>query len=657
MINHLGMDPQVTAINDDLTRAVLQALRNWRHPRRPMLLAELHPQVQPFLRDVSSWPPPPAKAKLWVRSIPGVRIYFSETFGDYHVELVPAGAEAFAEPPADLVFPPPPQAALLMRAVSAMDPTKPYRVAIHLRGLDGGELPDGAANIVAASSARLRWAVQLGQTTRMSDEDWDRNVAPPRCIGNSCVQFRVSESLAAEVSRRAVGRARSWYGKFEFTVAVRDDRQAEDVPGSSGDDASVSEDDADADDSQRRPSAPSPVVAAEAVPSTSDSAAVAVPSTDEAGEVPSTAAAAASAAAACVVPPSAASTPQPTTSLLAGATAAPAGGAASSEPPDSSTSLPPQRRGGGLVPDGLEEPDLPPAVRPHQFAAEIVTLWDVENVPIPQGVGSLMEVRAALDVQLQRMGYLARVGGHTKHQLVLATANVGLFASLTRLNLGVRPEDIKLVLSRPKLEAADHDLRSEMLEALQRRRDIQARRVMEVAAALALSSPWPVQEFDPEGGQAGGKGGASAGGVGGPRGVPNPQEALLEAHLSGRLVVCIITKDADFLAHVSSRGEGGGAIKRPLRVAEPGSYHAPAPVQVNDAIRFGQKAIVCVPVPLDPEAPRLQLEQAVAARRFYENAPGGGSVHMMEWRGLMQALAHILGGAPTARPRRHLASS
>ena len=80
-------------------------------------------------------------------------------------------------------------------------------------------------------------------------------------------------------------------------------------------------------------------------------------------------------------------------------------------------------------------------------------------------------------------------------------------------------------------------------------------------------------------------------------------------------------------------------------------------MQVNDAIRFGQKAIVCVPVPLDPEAPRLQLEQAVAARRFYENAPGGGSVHMMEWRGLMQALAHILGGAPTARPRRHLASS
>ena len=138
---------------------------------------------------------------------------------------------------------------------------------------------------------------------------------------------------------------------------------------------------------------------------------------------------------------------------------------------------------------------------------------------------------------------------------------MGLFASLTRLNLGVRPEDIKLVLSRPKLEAADHDLRSEMLEALQRRRDIQARRVMEVAAALALSSPWPVQEFDPEGGQAGGKGGASAGGVGGPRGVPNPQEALLEAHLSGRLVVCIITKDADFLAHIL----GGAPTARPRR--------------------------------------------------------------------------------------------
>lgn len=553
------MDPRVPAsvLNDDLTRAVLHALCVWRHPRRPMLLAELHPQVQPYLRDASSWPLPPAKAKLWVRSIPGVRVYFSETFGDYHVELAPAGAEAVApshilaavEPPADLVFPPPPQAALLMRAVSAMDPTKPYRVAIHLRGLDGGELPDGAANIVAASSARLRWAVQLGQTTRMSDADWDRNVAPPRCIGNSCVQFRVSESLAAEVSRRAVGRARSWSGKFEFTVAVRDDRQAEDEHDSAGEDASVSEDDADADNSQCHPSVSSPVVAAETVPSTSDPAAGAVPSTDEAGEVSSADAAAGAVPSTSDHPVNTSSTPQPSTSLPAGATAALAGGAAFCEPPASSSSLPLLRKVGVLLPDGPEEPDLPPAVRPHQFAAEIVTLWDVENVPIPQGVGSLMEVRAALDVQLQRMGYLARVGGHTKHQLVLATANVSLFAILTRLNLGVRPEDIKLVLSRPKLEAADHDLRSEMLEALQRRRDIQARRVMEVAAALALSSPWPVQEFDPEGGQAGG---ASAGGVGGPRGVPNPQEALLEAHLSGRLVVCIITKDADFLAHVSA---------------------------------------------------------------------------------------------------------
>lgn len=611
------MEPHVAvAINDDLAQAVTRALASWSNPRRPMLLSELYYKAKPFLADPTSWPGPPVKAKDWVRSISGVVVLFSETFTDYTLALEPLttadavradgpDSPAAAYSSSEAVGAPPLASTLeLLRATSVPDTARPFRIAILLRANPGIELPDGAANDVAASSARLRWVVQM---SKMGETDWESEAAPPRCIGNSCVQFHASEALAAEIARRAGDKWRSWYGKFTFAITVRDSRLLDDADGGRGADAAgggssdnTSEEGGTGGGGPEAPAAtapPSVVATAEAT----------------------------------VLPPP---TPAP-----AAAAAAHLGVAGLESPPPPS----PAATAVAAV-DAFDRDASRSLTQPQQqHAAEVITLWDVENVPVPAGVGSLMQLKAALEVELAKMGYMARVGGHTQHQLVMATASTGLFASLTRLNLGVRPEDVKLVLSRPKPEAADHDLRTEMLEALQRRRDLQARRVMAAATALALSSPWHQQQAAALSAEVA-IGQTSAGswdqhrlhqGLLPPPPLLDAREELYRAHVSGRLLVCIVTKDADFLAHVSA----DGAVflwSVPFYV----SLHFP---QVNDVLRFGQKAVVCVPVPLNPDAPRLQLELAVAARRFYENAPGGGSVHIMEWRSLMQALAHLLG--------------
>jgi hypothetical protein len=649
-------------VNSDLVQAVTRALASWSNSRRPMLLSELYYKAHPFLRDPASWPGPPAKAKDWVRSIPGVTMHFSETFSHYALALehqapvadVPEGAplsppdtasaavaSADAPPRAYSDFAsadaPPraysdfgslglargvPDSLLLFRATSSShDATKPFRVVILLRALAGQELPDGAANDIAATSARLRWVVQMSKT---SEVDWMMQASAPRCIGNSCVQFYASEALAADITRRAGDKWRSWYSKFLFAVVVRDSRLDED--GTESEEAEVERGGIDEglDDASKleggtfvpelggleRKVPPSPEVVAptftsvQALVSASQSQqhrqGATVPMSLPGPDVPSIDAAASSASAAELV-----------------------------------------------------GPDVFPFLPQAQHATEVITLWDVENVPVPSGVGSLVELKAALEVELAKMGYMARIGGYTKHQLVMATASTALFANLTRLNLGTRPEDIKLVLSRPKLEAADHDLRTEMLEALQRRRDLQARRVMAAATALALSSPWSLQVAVPcasDEHEVGGSDHSYHGRQAAPPPPPDARDELLNAHLSGRLLVCIVTKDADFLAHVSAFVclfvyDADDMLSHTACVAVCiNPPHLCALLQVNDVIRFGQKAVVCVPVPLNPDAPRVQLELAVAARRFYENAPGGGSVHIMEWRGLMQALAHILGG-------------
>jgi rRNA-processing protein FCF1 len=109
----------------------------------------------------------------------------------------------------------------------------------------------------------------------------------------------------------------------------------------------------------------------------------------------------------------------------------------------------------------------------------------------------------------------------------MATANVALFQTLNgknRMNDG----NIEVVQSRlAKPEAADHDLRTSVARGLDKARASYTAAMAEAAAALMSSMPWTESGDD------------------------DPSSVLIEAaRTQGRVVVVIVTKDADFVAHV-----------------------------------------------------------------------------------------------------------
>jgi len=255
-------------------------------------------------------------------------------------------------------------------------------------------------------------------------------------------------------------------------------------------------------------------------------------------------------------------------------------------------------------------------------AAEVLVLWDVENVRIPAGVEDLHFLRLALKEQLHKMFGVGTTDTETEHNLTFAVAetrdpSTNVVASsalrpiLQRMNrssngFGLKGQ-VKIIDSAPKKESADHALRTALHVSLEKRREEVQKSMLETLLAAA-SEPW--------------------------RSVEELGGLFSKESRSGRLIVVIVTKDADFLEHV------------------------------GDCLRSHQRVVLCFDTsaahPNHPNSTLLSTSDAQIAYQAYEDfaEQQGAGLYLLNWDELMnticelQTLRPLAGGAGAGKGKR-----
>jgi hypothetical protein len=424
----------------------------------------------------------------------------------------------------------------VVSSAAAAGPARQHAVSITLSSNSRGEpIPPGAATYLAEEVRRLRILCVLGGNC--SDVYFQENTSRIVVQGNERITFRASSAVRAMVEKMALRGPQAYAtgdntdlhiaatpDAFHYTLEVRELEEGELSPR--------------ADPSK---------------------------------------AAAAAAATASLPPPSGDGGTPPPQEEKKGAPPPPQGEGA------------PALQGGGAPPqqDGGTPPPAPLSfMQDRLVAAEVLTLWDVENVEVPPGVQHLETLRLAIARQIQNMGLSSH---RTTHNLHLATSSEALFTALTRLNKGGTgrvDSATHLHLSRPKKEAADHTLRTVLQLGLERRRSAQLLAVMRATSELAQCSPWDSASEQAE-------------------------RALAEASKEGRLVVLIVTNDQDFLEHV------------------------------GDVLRAKQRVVVCMN-PKRPQEAAHYVSAVESERGYLEYAQGGSRVFTLQWDMLMSEVASVL---------------
>ena len=198
---------------------------------------------------------------------------------------------------------------------------------------------------------------------------------------------------------------------------------------------------------------------------------------------------------------------------------------------------------------------------------EVLSLWDIENLRKPDGV-SVRTMQRALELVLIENGF---INSNTRHRLVAAMDTSHLVdphGAVRREWSFTREDDmsVQLIDSGPKPEAADHVLRTAMLDTLLKR----LKERVTLYGRAGLRSPWEAASED--------------------------EAATRDAALSttgaalprGRLLVVLITSDGDFLHHagdVKSHGQRA-VIITPVAVNARSVYHGLIQSDEHDVISW-----------------------------------------------------------------------